>query len=290
MQVKTYNVFNPNARVELNPGESVQQALAGTNRILAYVKDIMPEIMTRYVAALKQRLVDATQDSGVDAASFGLDEMSNDLEYLKDDGELQNLVLQFVCQQLDLPEGFQLGPDKVGVASLNYFKSFRRPSFHRAKACADVLGDEQGVRLWKDIVARFLQDEKIKYERARQEGMAQDQDEPTLAESRERSIKAWTESGMGDFTLAIFDDDKILYRFDSCLTHEALKDLDDPDWAYLCSCYVSDAPGFNFGNRYLRRAQTLHHGDFCDELYWNPRVYHEPEQPSLEFTQQLGRE
>jgi hypothetical protein len=61
-----------------------------------------------------KRLVDVTHGSGVDAASFGLHEMSADLEHLKDDGELQNLVLQFVCQQLDLPEGFQLGPDKVG--------------------------------------------------------------------------------------------------------------------------------------------------------------------------------
>jgi hypothetical protein len=287
MQVKVYNVFNPNARVELDLGKDIQQALTSTDRGLMHIKDIMPEITTRYVSALKRRLVDATHGPGVDAASFGLDEMSAELEHLRDDGELQNLVLQFVCQQLDLPEGFQLGPDKVEVASLNYFRSFRRPAYHRAKSCADVLGDEQGVRLWKEIVARVLRDAKIKHERDKQERIAQVQDEPTFVEMRERSIKAWTETGMGDFTLAILDDDKILYRFDSCLTHEALKDLDDPDWAYLCSCYISDAPGFNFSNRYLRRTQTLHHGDFCDELYWDPRVHHEPEQPSLEFTRSI---
>jgi hypothetical protein len=290
MKIEIYNVFDPNATVELDLGESIRQALASTNRIIGHVKGIMPEIASRYVSALKKRLVDATHGPGVDATSFGLDDMSADLEHLKDDEELQNLVLQFVCQQLDLPKGFQLGPDKIKVASLNYFRSFRRPSYHRAKSCADVLGDERGVRLWKEIVARVLQEAKIQYEQDRQERIAQGQDEPTLAEARESSIKAWTESGMGDFTLAIFDDDKILYRFDSCLTHEALKDLDDPDWAYLCSCYVSDAPGFNFRNRYLRRTQTLHHGDFCDELYWDSSVYHEPEQPDLEFTRKLGKE
>ncbi|MFX0096014.1 MAG: hypothetical protein ACFFBD_30020, partial [Candidatus Hodarchaeota archaeon] len=96
--------------------------------------------------------------------------------------------------------------------------------------------------------------------------------------------------GLGDFTAAILDDNMILYRFDSCLTHEALKDLNDPDFAYLCSCYKGDVEGFNYKNHYLRRTQTLHHGDFCDELYWNPHVHSDPKQPPLEFTRKLGKE
>ncbi len=82
----------------------------------------------------------------------------------------------------------------------------------------------------------------------------------------------------------------VLYRFDNCLTHEALRDLNDPDIAYLASCYVGDAEEFNTGRtRYLRRTQTLHHGDFCDELYWDVDFHTDPEQPSLEFTRMLGK-
>ncbi|MGC9778022.1 MAG: hypothetical protein HZR80_02130 [Candidatus Heimdallarchaeota archaeon] len=40
----------------------------------------------------------------------------------------------------------------------------------------------------------------------------------------------------------------------------------------------------------MRRTQTLHHGDFCDELYWNNVVHPNAEQPSLEFTKKLGKE
>jgi len=80
--------------------------------------------------------------------------------------------------------------------------------------------------------------------------------------------------GLADFVVAAFDDDKILYRFDRCLTPEALKDFGDPDFAYLCSCYIGDAEGFNAGKTiHLRRTQTLHHGDFCDELYWDSHVH-----------------
>jgi len=40
----------------------------------------------------------------------------------------------------------------------------------------------------------------------------------------------------------------------------------------------------------MRRTQTLHHGDFCDDLYWNNVVHPNAEQPSLEFTKKLGKE
>jgi hypothetical protein len=82
----------------------------------------------------------------------------------------------------------------------------------------------------------------------------------------------------------------VLFRFDRCLTHEALRDLNDPDIAYLASCYIGDAEEFNPGRtRYVRRTQTLHHGDFCDELYWDVDFHTDPEQPSLEFTRMLGK-
>jgi hypothetical protein len=105
-----------------------------------------------------------------------------------------------------------------------------------------------------------------------------------MIERSDRAIKRWTETGLGNFTRVIFDNHKILYKFDKCMTPEVLKELNDPEFAYLCSCYVGDAPDFNFGNQFLRRTQTLHHGSFCDELYWDPRVHDDPEQPPLEFT------
>jgi len=291
MYVKNYRVFNPDALVELDISETIKQAFARTDQILVHVGTIRPEVTAEYSLALKMRLLDVVQDASVDSSSFELGDMSDGLEPLKDHLGLQDLIFRFVGMHLELAQDYQLRPDEtVQVTSLNHAKAFERLSYHRTKACADVLGDEQGVQLWKAVVARLLEDEKIEYERAKQERVERGEDEPTSAEIIERAIKRWTEIGLGDFTVVVFDDSKTLYRFDSCLTHEALKDSNDPDFAYLCSCYIGDAEGYNFCNRYLRRTQTLHHGDFCDELYWDPRVYHDPRQPSLEFTQKLGKE
>ena len=292
MKVKTYQAFNPNAPVELDLGETLQQALTGANRTLTYIEEIRPEIKTAYISALKKRLADTVQDFSLEAASFDPGGLSQDLKHMRDDADLQNLILQFVCKQFDLPRDFTLGPDKVEVSSLNYFKSFARLSYHRTKACADVLGDESGIQLWKGIIARLLQDAKVKQERDQRQRAERGEQEPTLAETRERSIQQWTEMGLADFTAAIFDDEKVLYRFDRCLVPEALKDFEDPDFAYLCYCYTGDAEGFNAGRAiHLRRTQTLHHSDFCDEFYWDSRVHAEPpEQPSLEFTSKLGKE
>ncbi|MFX0067166.1 MAG: L-2-amino-thiazoline-4-carboxylic acid hydrolase [Candidatus Hermodarchaeota archaeon] len=288
MKVETYKVYNPNAIVEINLSDEIKRAFTRTDQIINLIGEINPEITKKYLSAVKKRLTEIVKDFSMDTSAFDLNEMNNDLKNLKNHLDLQILILQFLSKQLDLPKDFQLGSEKIEVLSLNYIKSFRRLSYYYVKAFADVLGNEQGTQLWKKVVALQLKDARIKYEKARQEKIEQDKEDPTTLEMGEQQIKAWTKIGLGNFTVAIFDDNKILYRFDSCLTHEALKDLNDPDFAYLCSCYQSDVEGYNYKNPYLRRTQTLHHGDFCDELYWDPRVYNDPEQPSLEFTRKLG--
>lgn len=72
--------------------------------------------------------------------------------------------------------------------------------------------------------------------------------------------------------------------------HEVLKDFNDPDIAYLCSCYLRDSPSNNEGYIvHMRKTQTLHHAKFCDEFYWNNYVHPDAEQPSLEFVENMGK-
>ena len=88
----------------------------------------------------------------------------------------------------------------------------------------------------------------------------------TMKEKGDRMVKTWIDFGLADFARLDIDDHKVLFRFDSCLTPEAMKDLNDPEWAYLSSCYVTDAPEFNYGPQRLRRTQTLHTAPWCDEF------------------------
>ena len=80
----------------------------------------------------------------------------------------------------------------------------------------------------------------------------------------------------------------LLGKFDKCVVHESLKNVSDPELAYLVTCYS----GMVSGNRrnqniQMRRTQTLFSGEFCDELYWDPKIHKDPEQPSLEVSRNL---
>jgi len=69
-----------------------------------------------------------------------------------------------------------------------------------------------------------------------------------------------------------------------------VKDFDDPDIAYLATCYIGDNPEWNKDKIiHMRRTQTLHHAKFCDEMYWNNYVHPDAEQPTLEFIEDIGK-
>jgi len=285
MKVETHSVYNPDKKILIDPQENIRAGFKWANDILRHLDDIRPGMTSRYVVALKERLLDAVIGFRVDPRSFDTEEMSQGLSHLGDHPDLRDLIVCFICKHLDLPAGYTSGPGEVEVSSLNDARAGRRLSYHRVKALVDLLGSEEGVPLYKEIVARILLAGRVERER-----LEEGEEEISAVEHKGRAVKAWTDYGLADFTAAVLDDHRVLYRFDSCLTHEALKDLDDPDIAYLASCYVADAEEFNTGKaRHMRRTQTLHHGDFCDELYWDADFHTDPEQPSLEFTRMLGK-
>jgi len=284
MKIEVYNVCNPNAKVKVNPIECVKQAFVETDVILKILGHIRPEIKTEYISSLKKRLVEAIKNSHIDSALFDFNEMGKELEVLNEYSELQEMILQLVCKYLALPEDYRPGLEKIEVLSLNNVKAEARPSYYRVKALTDVLGKDAGIQLWKEIVNRKLFEERTENEGAKSGGR-----EVSAREVLERAIKRWTENGLADFAAAIFDDHKVLFRFDRCLIAEALKDFNDSDVAYLATCFVGEV-GVNIGRTMrLRRTQTLHHGDFCDEFYWDIEFYTDPDQPSLEFTRKMGR-
>ena len=116
------------------------------------------------------------------------------------------------------------------------------------------------------------------------------QSDLTITKFQKNVTKSWCDYGMADFTSCVLDENMIVFRFDSCFAHDVLKDFNDPDIAYYASCYGADLPAFNEGRFLkLRRTQTLHHDDFCDELYWDARVHDNPKHPSIDFISNMGK-
>ena len=282
MQIQNFKAFNPKVKVQINPSTKVEQEFRLTDLVLQYLKSNQPTIVQEYVQALKKRLIEDIEDFHINITFFDLNSVRKDLTVLGDFTELQDLLVQFTCKNLEISTENQVKSTETEILSINRVKAQGVLSYYRFKALVDILGMERAVPLWKEIVAFRI----ISNREKRQTNV----EKQSIKENLERAVEIWSKIGMADFTRAIFDENKYLFRFDSCFTHEVLKDFNDPDLAYLATCYIGDAEEYNKGRTVkLRRTQTLHHGDFCDELYWNSDVHKEVEQPSLEFTRKLGR-
>jgi hypothetical protein len=284
MKVKVYNCYNEDAEGKINPINTIKRAFDTTDIVLSKLKELNPEILDTYIITLKEKLNGIVKDFKLDSNQFELESITNELELLREQSELQKAILGFIFHSLALPTDYNPEEGEVTILYSNEFKARERFSYHRVKTLVELLGKEKGSELYKKIVPDLIKEMK----KGSNVNKTKDPRDITLNDQRKRTIKYWCRIGLVDFTVAVFDDYKVLYRFDKCAVHETLKEFADPDIAYLASCYIGDVKEFNEGEVvHLRRTQTLHHGTFCDELYWNNVVYKDTEQPSLAFTESL---
>jgi hypothetical protein len=287
MSGESYKAYNPESMQIYKLGDRLKQSFNKVNKIHGYVKEINSDLFEKYSQAFKRKLSEVVKDSNRGIDSNAVVELTKDLEYLDNNPEFVTLVMRYFMYELELETDFKDLAGEFEVTSFNDVREVRRLGYYLAKSCADIMGHDEGVKLWKKIVALQHRDLKIEIEAAMNK-----QEKPpqiTMRERGDRFVKNWIDYGLADFARLDMDDHMVLFRFDKCLTPETMKELNDPEWAYLSSCYITDAPEFNFGPQRLRRTQTLHTASFCDEFYWDPNVYENPEQPSLELTENLGR-
>ncbi|MHA1961425.1 MAG: hypothetical protein ACW99U_14480 [Candidatus Thorarchaeota archaeon] len=289
MEIESHSAWNPDAPMKFKVAERLNEAFSRTDSAIGHLCEIRPQIASKYIEALERRLRGAIKHYTIDPNSRHIEDIVKKLTHLKKYPELSELVFHFVCNRLKLDE-HALSNEEIEVSSYSHAMAHERLNYHIGKSLADLLGDESAIAIWKQMVGLRLRDQKVEFEERMKEREGKGEKHPNAREGIAQAVARWTETGLGDFTIATIDDHKVLCRFDKCVTHEVLRGLDDPDWAYLTSCYIGDAPEFNsFGTRLLRRTQTLHHGAFCDELYWDIEFYTDPEQPSLEYTRKLGK-
>jgi hypothetical protein len=289
MKIKTYNCYNEYAEGKLNPINTIKQACDSTDIILDNLKELNTGLLETFVNTLRDKLDEIVKDFKLDSSQFDLKTITNDLKTLREQSGLTKAIVKFVCYSLDLPTNYNPEEGEVNILYSNAFKARENLSYHRVKTLIELLGNKKGSEIYKKIVPDLITD--MKKRKGSTIDKTKDPHEISLNEQRESSIKTWCKIGLVDFTVAVFDEYKILYRFDKCGVHETLKEFADPDTAYLASCYIGDAKEFNAGEIVqMRRTQTLHHGKFCDELYWNNFVYKDTKQPSLAFTESLTDE
>ena len=268
--------------MEFNPADKIKDAIKKTDDIIKYIVKLHNGIAPDYGEALIKRLFVEVNDYNIDTKSFNLKTIEKELTHLKQGELLTNLIIRFMAKNFAMPRNSKIKSETAEFTNIIRAKAMEGLNYFRVKAFEDVLGKEEGIKLYSKILGLIVKEMK-KTQKINEKD--------TVRSRNERAVKRWCEEGVGDFTFILYDDNKVIYRFDTCVTHEALKHHNDPDIAYIASCYIGDIDEWNEGEYiYLRRTQTLHHGDFCDELYWDTRVHDNPEQPSLEFIKKIGGE
>jgi hypothetical protein len=281
MEEKYYKCYNAESVVEFNPVERMKSHIKRTDSIITYLKEIRKEILSSYIEAFSKRLASEIKKYNIDSSSL-IDDIKNELKYLNTDEKLTKLVIRFMGKKMEIPDGSKIESKISKFKILNWTKAFEGLSYFRVKAFADILGKEEGIKLYTKLLGLYVKElnesKKIN-------------EKHTVKSRNEGAVKYWCKEGIADFTFTFIDDNQVLYRFDKCVTHEALKDFNDPDIAYIASCFMGDIKEWNEGDViHLRRTQTLHHGDFCDELYYDSRVHKKPpEQPTLDYARSIGK-
>lgn len=279
--MKNHKCYNPKAETEVDPISWIQGQLGSMNSVIKYLTEFKPEFVEDYIQHLVKRIKNAI-DSIEKKNGYYDFEIKESFEFLDKYPDLRKLIQKFLLAHVNPMKKSPKDSKKYLAYGFNHSMAFRRISYHRVKSFAELLGKEEGVKLYTEILTRMIEEANKKHP---------EKDDITNKKYCERAIKSWCEYGMADFASCELDEHMTVFRFDSCFAHEVLKDFNDPDIAYYASCYGADLPVFNEGRIIkVRRAQTLHHADFCDELYWDARVHDNPEQPSPEFTKKIGRE
>ena len=287
MKIENFKCFSTSKKTKYVPEKLINTRLKRVDEFLDFYKEIKPEDLSLYVTNLINKFREVVDVYEFNANAFDWDLFRQDLKLLQNFPELEKLIVLFACKTLELPEDYV---NKQGEIESPYFdqrKTGERISYFMVRTLVDTYGKEEGTGIYKQIVPRLIKAWRSKMSSEQPE----DPKSVKIIDSNKKSIKAWCESGLADFTSCRIDDYKVVYRFDSCLTPEALKEFNDPDIAYLSTCYIADIPEFNEGRIiHLRRTQTLHHAKFCDEFYWNNHVNPDAEQPSLDFVEKMGKD
>ena len=286
MKISTYNFFNKEAKSEIKLDEFIKKCFNQTNSVIKYFKDLKANDSEEYLFAFQSRLKSELKESQYDINLFRLDEIEENLTILNNYPEIKETIINFICKILELPENLDSLEETFNLLYFNIRKAEGHLSYYRVKAIEDLLGKEECTKVYKQIVEHLIKEMK----ESDSSEKPTDPMKVTRIESRELILNQYKKLGVANFTLGIYDDFKEIYRFDSCIVHEVLKVFNDPDIAYLSSCYLRDSPSNNDGYIvHMRKTQTLHHNDFCDEFYWNNYVYPNAKQPSLEFTKNMGK-
>ncbi len=286
MDIKHYRKRNPESRKEINLDELLTGNLRLVNGILKYIRKLKPEILDEYIPALRKRYEETIKREAPEFDEGDFSTMGIEYKFVNANPDLRSVIIQWTLAELSPKERIQVGESEIEVLLLDWLRASEVLRYHRVKVLTELIGREEGIQLWKDIVEKATDD-------ARREKT--EEVWPPIQEIADGWRKhGETSDNDHDFIVAQFDEHKVLLKFNRCAVYEAVKHLDDPEVAYLATCWPSHPDNTSLKRYGMKRRkltpQTLHTHPFCIEFFWNNDVHPDTELPDKEFMKNLGEE
>ena len=287
MKCENYECYSTTKKSPIDPLIHFKTRMGHVELIIKTLKGMRPDELDIFIEKLTKNFADAAEGYSINQEVFNWSNIREGLELLPNFPDLERHLFLYICKTLKLPQDYTPDQGEIELVFFDRLKAGEVVSFQCVKTFVDVYGREEGIEVYKQIVPHINR----KRNEDNPEELPKDPKTLTLHEHTKRCINSWCNIGLVDFSYCALDDFKVIYRFDRCLVPDVLKEFNDPDLAYLASCYLGDHPSRNEGRVIrMRRTQTLQHSEFCDELYWNNLVHPDTEQPSLEFTKNIGKD
>ncbi len=236
-----------------------------------------PVILDAFLENIETKYSDDLENTSFNLSDVGFDKIGNNQSILGSYTHIKDLCLRLIMKYIPLEKGYSLTEERVGIRYHDYLHAKHMLLYYRINALVEILGRESGIQFYKDFV-QYWGKELAKKE----------QTTTKYEELRKSAVKFWKDSNAFEFGVTDIDERAFLAKFDRCVWHESMKDVDDQELAYLTVCYPGPRVGrYTRQNVWLRRSVTLFTGDFCDELRWDRHVHDEPEQPSQDFSRKM---
>ncbi|MHA2379998.1 MAG: L-2-amino-thiazoline-4-carboxylic acid hydrolase [Candidatus Thorarchaeota archaeon] len=277
LDYEAFDTYNPKAVIEIDLHAFTLKILTRLDETLESIKERRQDILEEFAKRVILAWSESEGAADIDYSAISIDEIEQEFPNLTERVDFLHPALRFILSHLRGQEAKAQTHGRTTVLYIDREKAENILFYSVVKTLVDLLGREEGISTYKDAVD-YLADRRAK----------DDPDTTKIEQFRQGLTGSLPDSGGYAFAVADIDDSMILAKFDKCVVHESLRHVSDHELAYYAACYTNMTIT-NRSNRnvQIRRTQTLFSGDFCDELYWDPEVYEEPEQPSLTVSRNL---
>ncbi len=269
MEIKKINNYSETAKIMVDVKNLISQHIAVLEEFLSHLQENKKKNYNEYLEAFVIKF--SSLSSKVDENTIQRLNLANEMKIYS---EYQKLYANYVISLLKIPENYS--EENMELDWYNYEMASLYPFYYRALTLCDVIGKELAIEYLKDFI-NYLHYKRIK---------------PNL--ELKNLDHLWEEGESenpypGDFIAVRFNKGKFAARVDKCIGHEVMNLLDDPELAYIVSCYGDFAkmeaqnPNFVF-----TMEKTLIAGDpYCTKCTHDKRHINKIEHPSNEFWENL---